>query len=281
MRVPFRVFIGCLFSVWLVSPVGASGSACRKVQQITGNTDKSLRMPTATQTQTAAKLVSTDLGSTFEHEGRLYFLFGDPLDAFAYTTSTDPWNITPLVFPFLDAQGKAVRLHIPGLNSYQALAVPAGGISYQIASDPNEAAMYVAFTTTMPGKTTTLRRSVMGRSIDDGLTWEYLYDLSTQGPGGVNDMANTHFIYVNMSIVQSANWPGLPYSGDVLLIFGTGKYRQSNPFLAVMPAGQISDRSTLRYFTGLNGSTPQWSTQDGGFSFSAGGCWQVAAGATG
>ena len=75
-------------------------------------------------------------------------------------------------------------------------------------------------------------------------------------------MANTHFINVNMSIVNQAQWPGLPYPGDNLVIFGTGKYRQSNPYLAVMPADSIDDRSTLLYFRGLNRATPQWSASE-------------------
>jgi len=74
--------------------VYVSGST-RKVCQLTGDWDRALKRPTLSLTSTRAGVVGTDLGSSFEHNGRLYFLFGDTWgrpgarDAIAWTASAD------------------------------------------------------------------------------------------------------------------------------------------------------------------------------------------------
>lgn len=100
----------------------------------------------------------------------------------------------------------------------------------------------------------------MAVSNDDGISWTRLYDLSKVGLD--HDMTNAHFINVSMSIVNSSSWPGLPYSGDNLLIFGSGAYRKSNVYLAAMPADLIATKSTLRYLTGFIGDSPVWGTDE-------------------
>ncbi|GAG09776.1 unnamed protein product, partial [marine sediment metagenome] len=55
--------------------VYVSGST-KKVCQLTGDWDRALKRPTLSLTSTRAGVVGTDLGSSFEHSGRLYFLFG-------------------------------------------------------------------------------------------------------------------------------------------------------------------------------------------------------------
>ncbi len=49
----------------------------RKIRQVTGETDTPLRRPTLSLTRSRYGVISTDLGSSFEHKGHLYFLFGD------------------------------------------------------------------------------------------------------------------------------------------------------------------------------------------------------------
>src|ERR1700674_2991621 len=67
--------------------IGASCSASQepawfpgstvKVCQLTGDFDAARRLPTASLTRKRFGIIGTDLGSSFEHEGRLWFLFGD------------------------------------------------------------------------------------------------------------------------------------------------------------------------------------------------------------
>jgi len=51
----------------------------RKICQVTGEMDRSFRPPKPTVNQTATRygLVAADLGYSFEHDGKAFFLFGD------------------------------------------------------------------------------------------------------------------------------------------------------------------------------------------------------------
>ncbi len=51
--------------------------ATQKVCQLTGENDKETGLPTLNRTASRHGFWGTDLGSSFEHEGRLFFLFGD------------------------------------------------------------------------------------------------------------------------------------------------------------------------------------------------------------
>src|ERR1700686_1778211 len=48
-----------------------------KVEQLLGEEDKERHQPTRSRTVTRYGLEGTDLGYSFEHDGRAYFLFGD------------------------------------------------------------------------------------------------------------------------------------------------------------------------------------------------------------
>src|SRR3954447_7687782 len=68
----------------------------RKVCQLTGEWDRQRHTPAHNRTETRFGLVGTDLGSSFEHDGRLWFLFGDTWpdagsgDSVAWTTDRTP-----------------------------------------------------------------------------------------------------------------------------------------------------------------------------------------------
>ena len=84
--------------------IGRVGYATAKVQQLTGERDRERNTVCANATESRYGLVGTDLGSSFEHQGRLWFLFGDTVaanlayndwrpeagDCMAWTTDTDP-----------------------------------------------------------------------------------------------------------------------------------------------------------------------------------------------
>jgi hypothetical protein len=66
-------------------------------------------------------------------------------------------------------------------------------------------------------------------------------------------------------IVDNAAVPGLPdAAGPGLLVFGSGLYRASNPYLCYLPPGGVEDRSRLRYFAGRQAGSHKvcWSTQE-------------------
>ena len=48
-----------------------------KVEQIIGDMDKQHSIPTRNKTVSRYRLIGTDLGMSFEHKGKCWFLFGD------------------------------------------------------------------------------------------------------------------------------------------------------------------------------------------------------------
>src|SRR5678809_274698 len=64
------------------TPAGGDGIAyvpgsTQKVCQLIGETDRETGAPTVNRTETNWGLAGNDLGYSFEHDGKLFFLFGD------------------------------------------------------------------------------------------------------------------------------------------------------------------------------------------------------------
>lgn len=207
-------------------------SSTEKVCQLSGDFDRATGRPTLSQTGERFGVVATDLGSSFEHKGRLYFLFGDSWgrpgsrDAVAWTTSTDPEKV---ILDFHRAKdGKWLPPAVPGI-AQTAFEVPSGGIS--IAGT-----MYVVFTTDHSAEKT-MGRSVLASSRDDGRTFKMLYELSRDK-------------FINVSFWQADGW---------VYIYGSGEYRKSSVCLARVKPADIGDRSKLRYFAGADPEgQPRW-----------------------
>ncbi len=210
-----------------------------KISQLIGDFDKERNQPTANLTNQHYKLISTDLGVPFRHKDRTYILFGDTNgahegDAIAYTTDTHPEDGLSLQF-VTDAEGVYKPVTIPGI-SQGGFEVPMEGVSVNNR-------MYVYHTTDSQVATggEVMGRSVVAFSDDDGQTFKYLYDVSRQ-------------YFINISIVEQDGG---------LMMFGSGKYRHSNVYLAYQPAADINTRSSIWYYTGLDGaSQPKWSQRE-------------------
>ena len=213
-----------------------------KIVQMTGETDWPRRIPTVSRTYANECVRGTDLGSSFEHNGHLYFLFGDTPslpngnnadDFLAWTDASRAEDVFLNVYH--DPQDGCVhRIAIPGVDMAD-FEVPSGGIS--LASG-----IYIVATTDHTSSTA-MGRSVMAVSHDDGYSFQQLYDLSTLSQTG-------HFINVSMVEVDGRLFPGLPPEPCVL-IWGTGAYRLSDVRLAYVPSAQISNKAAIRYFKGL------------------------------
>jgi hypothetical protein len=224
-------------------PVPFPGSAA-KIAQITGDHDATRGLPTRSRTATRAGVVGTDLGSSFEHEGKLYFLFGDTVggakhaDVLAWTDARVPEEIA-LDF-HRDESGRFLPLGVPGISA-GAFEVPSYGISVG-------GRMLVVFTTGH-SKDVVMGRSIVGASKDDGRTFELLGDLSSK-----------HFVNVALAPAPRG-MRGLP-ADDALLVWGSGRYRASNVRFACAPAAKFGKPGTLRYFNGLEGGSPRWSERE-------------------
>jgi hypothetical protein len=225
----------------------------QKVSQIIGETDRQRGIPTDNRTETLWGIRGTDLGSSFEYNGRLVFLFGDtwpvgpntadrPVDgdAIAFSTDHNPDNGLKLNFVVAD-DGKYKAVHIPGV-SLAGFEVPTGGFSAN-------GHMYAFYTTDHSRSPAgeIMGRCVMARS-DDGKNWQKVYDVSSDA-----------FINISPWVVDAERTPGLPYPhGKVLLMWASGReYRRSSPRLACIPIDELENHSAIRYW-----SSQGWSTRE-------------------
>jgi len=219
-------------------------SGVKKICQLIGDFDLERDQPTTNLTGEQWNLSRTDLGIPFQHQGRTYMLFGDawdpPDDPIAYTDDPDPDDCLDLVF-LQGENGRYQPIQIPGI-SLGAFEVPTEGISV------GDKIYLFAATDHSPDQI--MGRSVLSVSEDDGQTFQYLYDFSIDK-------------FINLSIVEGAPNAATIYPGatnDGLVIFGSGAYRESDLYLAIQPASQIDDRSSILYFSGMGiDSKPLWS----------------------
>ena len=224
----------------------------RKVSQLTGDIDREIGQKTLNETGSRFGIYGTDLGVSFLHDGKLYFLFGDTnrtkgkpglpatampgedfneaatdYDSIAYTTSDHAYEGIKLLFnsdfPHLDHVDQMTGEH------------PIEGISIGEY-------MYVFFTTDLFPEAFLPTRSILARSNDGGIHFgKPLYTLSTD-----------KFIHVSAQVIDNHVLQGLPENaGQGLLIWGTGEHRKSDIYLAYIPLAEINNRSSLRFFSGI------------------------------
>ena len=224
-----------------------------KICQLIGDFDRERQEETLNLTRARAGVGRTDLGSSFRHAGKTWFLFGDTIgpipgarDPIAWSDDDTPEDCLALTFV---ADGALYRpITIPGIT-HGAFEVPIAGIDAggsMILYNSTDAY-------TRPDGTTAMGRTVVAQSGDGGRTFAYLYELS-----------DTAFINVSPVAVATADWSGLPAAaGDTVLLFGSGDYRRSDVRLAVQPLGGIGSRASLRYLAGLDaGGAPLWSADE-------------------
>ncbi len=225
-------------------------ASSKKVCQLTGDKDRELSKPTANLTYTNAGLWGTDLGASFEHDGKLWVLFGDSIptgpntpnaecgDAIATTTDTVGSDCLDLKLK-TDAGGIFRSPVVPGVD-LGCYNVPLDGVS-------TGSSMYVWFST---GKMT---ESVLTRSDDNAKSFTKVRDFSKQ-----------HFINVQAELLDEP-LAGLPNSAPKqVLMFGSGEYRKSSVYLAASALGELEDPAGTRFFAGLDvdGCTPTWSSKE-------------------
>jgi len=248
----------------LAGVVYVDGSS-QKVCQLIGDTDRQTHQPTVNHTTTRFGLNGTDLGYSFEHHGKLFFLFGDSNptpkfngqpngptdpprirddnDSIAFTSATGP-NTCPRLEFIRNAIGAYKNPVV--LNAQGRPAITLAGDEIPIAGVSENGKMYVIFGTDSPthyGKPPDplvfATRTVVGVSDDDANTWHYLYDFS-KGPSAK---------FINTAIAQGDD--------GYLYFWGTQGgplYRKSTAFMARMRAddiGRPDGAQSLEYLTGV------------------------------
>jgi hypothetical protein len=134
----------------------------------------------------------------------------------------------------------------PGI-SMGAFEVPVAGLSLNRR-------MYVVVSTNHAGeKQSATDRSVLTR-FTPPTSFQPLRTIS-QLPAGR---------FVKMSLHREPRpIAGLPAGGPFVLMWGTGKYRESDAYLAVVPEANFENGRGTRYFAGLDASAaPRWSERE-------------------
>ncbi|HKR65314.1 MAG TPA: DUF4185 domain-containing protein, partial [Thermoanaerobaculia bacterium] len=225
-----------------------------KVEQMIGDCDYTAQaktgqcVPTTSQTALRARVLGTDLGASFESDGRVIFLFGDTIsptasenyfasDTMATSVSTDPSKGLFLDF-FTNNDGSPYFVRIPGVRM-GAGEVPHAGIRLNGST-------YIAVTTgadiSLPDPNIN-ESSVLTRFDESTRRFTVLRTISSR--------PNGKFITT------------MPrQSGNDVYIFGLGAYRGSDVYLSVVGASDFATGKGTRYFTGLANGQPTWSPSE-------------------
>jgi hypothetical protein len=89
--------------------IAVVAGSVRKICQLTGERDRRWNTDAFNRTESRFGLVGTDLGSSFEHDGRLWFLFGDTWPD-ADSGDSVAWTVDRTPEP-------GIRLHFPSSGS--------------------------------------------------------------------------------------------------------------------------------------------------------------------
>lgn len=226
-----------------------------KVEQMIGDCDYTAQartgqcVPTTSQTATRARVLGTDIGASFESDGRLIFLFGDTIspspsenylasDTMASSVSTDPAKGLFLDV-FTNNDGSPYFVRIPGVRM-GAGEVPHAGIRLNGTT-------YIAVNTgadiNLPDRNIN-EYSVLTRFDEATRRFTVLRTISSRPSNGK---------FITTALRQS---------GSDVYIFGLGVYRGSDVYLSVVAAADFESGRGTRYFTGLVNGQPKWSTSE-------------------
>jgi len=243
-----------------------------KVQQLVGEQDLERGQPTLSRTITRYGLAGTDLGNSFEHDGRVYFLFGDTvgtlaqaLDTIGYTDARDPERGVRLDFLTMPARpspqtargrgrGRVGR-DLPGEQQYLTIEPPGismGPFEVPVAGISLAGRMHVILSTNHKDD------RMSDRSVLTTFT-----PPTTFRPGRtISELPSGRFVKMSLREAPSPV-DGLPPGGPYVFMWGTGVYRKSDAHLAIVPATSFESGRGTRYFAGMDGAgRPTWSEEE-------------------
>jgi uncharacterized protein (TIGR03437 family) len=227
-----------------------------KLEQVIGDCDwqvlaqKGACLPTASQTVTRFNVLGNGQGGSFEHNGKMIFLFGDTIskdvsvvnyhaaDPVAWSTSTDPEAGLLLNF-YTNGDGSPLFVKPPGIPMGPD-AIPNAGISLN-------GQIYLVCNI---GSDTSLANP---QSVDTSVLVQFNETAQTFTGGRSISPVGGHFINASMHA-----------SGANVLLFGAGPYRASDVYLQMTPAGSFASGAGTQYFAGLVNGQPAWTGSETG-----------------
>ncbi len=249
-------------------PFAAPARESVKLAQVTGSRDATPtpwgeRLPTLSDSLASAGIRGTDLGVRVDHAGRSFLLFGDThwtrrwlstRDSIAEVVPTGP--VAGL--PGVRFHGSPLKL-VGGGTTMREYDVPLDGFSL-------DGQLYAFFTSNhfRAGR-------VMGRSVLAVAGSELRLDPSARRRPirfrVLGTFSDRHFRNVSVQLAPAAALPGCPGQGQVLLVWGSGAYRASEPRLALLDQAALArlvggappEEFGTRYWTGQERGEPVWS----------------------
>jgi len=241
---------------------GPSPGAPTKIMQVVGDLDRETQPPTPTrsQTETTVGLAGTDLGFSFVHRGKLWFLFGDSVardpspqrpkdsDAIAWSDDFVDAGLEPT------AGDRGFTLHFltepdavqPAKTAFQPVRLDGralGTLELPTTGFSDGDAMYVFFV--VDG------RSVLATSRDEGRSFQTLMRVPT-----------TRMVNIMPIVVPSADVPGADASSSRTVLM-YGRHGRDAIVLAHAPLARIKDPASWRFATSASrGDPPAWSAND-------------------
>jgi hypothetical protein len=174
-----------------------------KLAQLIGDEGKERHTPTPTQTLRRFGVEGTELGNSFGHQGRAYFLFGPTIgrsprepDTIASTDTSNPESGVHLDFLTSGSDNVAVQ---PTDVTMALLDVPVAGISL-------DGQMYVAVSTNF----------AKGRSTDRSVLTKFVAPATFQTLRTISALPDGRFIRMSMH-AQPGPIAGLPAAGPYIL----------------------------------------------------------------
>ena len=238
------------------APTPAAGlrlvpGSTRKVEQLVGDVDRATKRPTVSRTEKRFGIGGTDLGSSFEHEGKLYFLFGDTIsrsgggDALGTTSAKSGEGGVRLDF-VTGSNGKWLKIKPPGIDM-DALEVPLAGVSVG-----GEIYLMVKTNHTAGGSTDV---SKLVRFDDRTQRFKVLRDVSRLPAG--------HFVYVSLHHATRSPDRRAPGAGAVRADVGRGDLSEQQPLPRDHSRGDLETGAGTRYFAGLDAAgEPTWADDE-------------------
>lgn len=256
-------------------PFRLDGPESEKLAQITGDLDATptpwgKRLPTLSGSLSSAGIRGSDLGVRVEHGGRTFLLFGD-------THWTRPWLNTRDSIAEVTAAGPlpglpGVRFHGSPLKLLGRATMREYDVPLDAFSD--DGALFGFFTSDHFRDRRVMGRSVLARALDPDLAVDPAARRRPVRFRVLGTFSDRHFINVSAQLVPAAQVPGCLGDGQILLAWGTGPYRASEPRLALLDQTALGLLAKLRrpaptaelgirYWAGRDGDRPLWSDSEG------------------
>jgi Domain of unknown function (DUF4185) len=258
---------GCLIADRALREVRTTEKIC----QLTGETDReglTTVRNAFNRTESRFGIRGTDLGVSFEHRNRLYFLFGDTWRTNESSDTHFDWDAIAFTTDAHIDSGIRLTFHkqpplVPGIDQ-GGFNVPLDGFSYNDQ-------MFAFFSTdhAVYGSAHMMGRSVLAVSDNDG--YDFVPRLTFSSKKFIN--VSVELGQLNQRQAETIGWAT---GTEVLWIWGSGSYRASPAYLAVANVAHLTELNSsdlsqlakldpngnsIRYLA-ANSQQPLWSVHE-------------------